>query len=423
MANMNVAKGFSNTNQQGGRQTADESKEPYVDRKKWLWTMGGVVPSLPLIGGALYWYSGLEIMLWLVIAFVYTILPALDYWIGTDQHNPPESAVKALESNRFYRYLTYLYIPIQYTVFVWGAWAVTQWDLSWFGYLGVALSVGGVGGVGINTAHELGHKKATLERWLSKITLAQTCYGHFFVEHNRGHHKNVATPADPASSRMGESFYSFLPRTVIGSAKSAWQLEKDRLQRQGKSVWHWQNENLQAWAMSVVLWGVFLAIFGWVLLPFLLIQAIYGFSLLEAVNYVEHYGLARQKLSNGRYERCQPEHSWNSNHLITNLLLYHLQRHSDHHANPTRRYQALRHYSDAPQLPSGYAGMILLAYFPPLYYRVMDHRVVEHYDGDLSKANLQPSKAQQLLQKWRSKTDSKHMNSRANHGSYSSMNM
>lgn len=384
--------------------TTASTQTVYVDRKKWLWALGTIVPALPFVGGGLFLWTGWELALWFAIFFVYGVIPILDYMIGEDWNNPPEDAVASLERSQFYRVVTYLYIPLQYTGFVFGAWAIVQWDLSWFGYLGIALSVGGVGGVGINTAHELGHKKEKLERWLSKITLAQTFYGHFYVEHNRGHHKNVATPDDPASARMGESLYAFLPRTVINSARSAWRLEQERLQRQGKSVWHWSNDNLQAWSMSIILWGVMLGVFGWIILPFLLIQAVYGFSLLEVVNYVEHYGLVRQKLENGRYERCKPEHSWNSNHIVTNLLLYHLQRHSDHHANPTRRYQALRHFDEAPQLPSGYAAMVFLAYFPPLFFRVMDHRVVKHYDGDLTQANLQPSKADKLMAKWQNIT-------------------
>jgi alkane 1-monooxygenase len=130
------------------------------------------------------------------------------------------------------------------------------------------------------------------------------------------------------------------------------------------------------------------------------IQAVVGFSLLEAVNYLEHYGLLRQKTENGRYERCSPAHSWNSDHIVTNIFLYHLQRHSDHHANPTRRYQTLRSFDGAPNLPSGYASMIVLAYFPPLWRKVMDPRVLAHYGGDVAKANLQPAKRQKLLAKY-----------------------
>jgi alkane 1-monooxygenase len=257
-----------------------------------------------------------------------------------------------------------------------------------------------VNGVAINTAHELGHKKGKLDRWLARISLAPTFYGHFYVEHNRGHHKNVSTPVDPASSRMGETFWAFWPRTVVGSLRSAWHLEAERLARSGKGVWSLSNENLQSWAMSVVLWGAVLAVFGWVALPFLLIQAVYGFSLLEVVNYLEHYGLLRRTLPDGRVERCMPEHSWNSNHMVTNLFLYHLQRHSDHHANPTRHYQALRHFEESPQLPAGYAAMVLLAYIPPLWFAVMDKRVIRHYRGDLSRINWYGPRREALMARY-----------------------
>jgi alkane 1-monooxygenase len=145
---------------------------------------------------------------------------------------------------------------------------------------------------------------------------------------------------------------------------------------------------------------VLVGLFGAGILPYLLLQAVLAFSLLEAVNYLEHYGLLRQTLPNGRYERVTPRHSWNNNHLTTNLFLYHLQRHSDHHANPTRRYQALRHFDDSPQLPAGYAAMIVLAYFPPLWRRVMDKRVLAHYGGDVTLANIQPGKRDRVLARY-----------------------
>jgi alkane 1-monooxygenase len=204
---------------------------------------------------------------------------------------------------------------------------------------------------------------------------------------------------------MGETFWAFLPRTVVGSAKSAWGIEAERLRRLNKSVWSIDNENLQAWAMTVVMFGGLTVWLGPWALVFLVVQAIYGFCLLEVVNYLEHYGLVRQKLPDGRYERCQPKHSWNSNHVVTNLLLYQLQRHSDHHANPTRRYQALRHFDDSPQLPSGYAGMILIAYFPWIWFRQMDPLVVAHHGGDLSKANLHPAARERLLARYAPKAE------------------
>jgi alkane 1-monooxygenase len=211
----------------------------------------------------------------------------------------------------------------------------------------------------------------------------------------------VATPEDPASARLGESFWAFLPRTVSGSLTSAWKLERERLQRDGTSTWSLHNNILNAWAMTVVLFGALTAIFGVTVLPFLLLQMVLGFPLLEVVNYLEHYGLLRQRRPDGRYERTRAEHSWNSNNVASNVLLYHLQRHSDHHANPTRRYQALRHFDEAPQLPTGYAGMILLALVPPLWRRVMDPRLIAHYGGDLSRANIHPPSRDRLLARHR----------------------
>jgi alkane 1-monooxygenase len=267
--------------------------------------------------------------------------------------------------------------------------------------IGLALTVAMVSGIAINTAHELGHKRASIERWLSRVALAQSGYGHFYIEHNRGHHVRVATPEDPASARLGESFYAFLPRTVLGSVRSAWELERTRLARLGSSPWSPRNDILDAWAMTIVLFAALVAGFGVVVLPYLLIQAAIGFSLLEVVNYLEHYGLLRQRRDDGRFERTRPEHSWNSNNTASNVLLYHLQRHSDHHANPIRRYQALRHVDDAPQLPTGYAGMILLAVIPPLWRRIMDHRVLDHYRGELDRANLKPGLRRQVLERYR----------------------
>jgi len=268
-----------------------------------------------------------------------------------------------------------------------GTWVATTAALNPWQWLGLVVTVGIVSGGGINTAHEWGHKRGRLADALSKLSLAPAAYGHFHVEHNRGHHRNVATPTDPASARMGESYWSFLPRTMIGSVRSAWRIERLRLSAQGRSCWNVRNDILQAWSLTVVLYAALITAFGWMALPFLLAQALYGAALLEAVNYIEHYGLLRQSDKNGRFERCGPEHSWNSNRVVSNLMLYQLQRHSDHHANPRRPYQTLRHFDDSPQLPAGYAALIPLVYFPRLWFRLLDHRVRAHYGGDLTRAN------------------------------------
>lgn len=390
---------------QSSSSAAAQTSVPWVDGKRYLWLMSPFVPIIALAFLALAYYNGGGIALFGMFSFFYILLPILDTLIGTDANNPPKSAIANLEEDRYYRWIVYAYIPLQYAVTIFGALFVATHDLSWWEYIGTIFTVGVVNGVAINTAHELGHKKPKLERWLSKITLAPVAYGHFYVEHNKGHHRWVATPNDPASSRMGESFWSFLPRTVIGSAKSAWNIEKDRLARRNQSVWNKDNDNLQAWGMTLVLFALLTVWLGWIVLPFLIIQAAYGASLLEVVNYLEHYGLLRPYDKNkGRYMPCEPEHSWNSNNIITNLFLYQLQRHSDHHANPTRRYQSLRHFDESPELPSGYATMLTLAYFPPIWFKIMDHRVAAHYKGDLTLANLQPSKREKLLKRWQTAT-------------------
>ena len=365
----------------------------WTDRKRLAWLVGPVVPVLPFAAGFWVHLTGLTLFWWFGPLFVFAFIPLLDWAIGSDASNPPDSVIHQLEEDRYYRWLTYLFIPFQYAALIWSCWIWSTGHLDLVSAIGLAATNGVVAGIAINTAHELGHKSETAERWMSKIALAQTFYGHFFVEHNRGHHVRVATPEDPASARLGESFWAFLPRTVYGSFISAWELESERLKRGNKPVWSLRhNEVLQAWGMSFALFAALVFAFGWIILPFLIIQSVKGFMLLEAVNYLEHYGLLRQKKADGRYERCEPRHSWNSNILASNVFLYHLQRHSDHHANPMRRYQALRHFDEAPELPFGYATMILLAVIPPLWFRVMDPKVNAHYGGDLSKANVLVSK-------------------------------
>jgi alkane 1-monooxygenase len=358
------------------------------DPKRYAWLLGLLVPLLPFVAWGLAVSTGLRIF-WFVGPFVvFVLIPLLDLAIGPDGKNPPEASLLRLEEDRYYRWCTYAYVPLQYASLVLACWCWSRGRLPFVDSVGLALTVGFVGGIAINTAHELGHKRDRVERWLSKVALAQSGYGHFFVEHNRGHHVRVATPEDPASSRYGESFYAFWPRTVLGSLESSCGIERSRLARLGSSFWTWRNDVLNAWAMTIVLYAALVISFGRAILPFLVLQAVIGFSLLEVVNYLEHYGLLRQNGPDGRYERCLPSHSWNSNHVVSNVFLYQLQRHSDHHAHPVRRYQALRSFDNVPNLPSGYATMILIALVPPLWRWVMDKRVTAHYGGDLSRANL-----------------------------------
>ena len=372
----------------------------WTDPKRYVWLLGLLVPLLPFVAWGLASWSGLTVFWFAGPLVVFGVIPLLDWAIGTDAENPPTSALSALEDDRYYRWCTWAFIPIEYAALVLACWLFSRGGLSVVARVGLVSTVACVSGIAINTAHELGHKREGLERWLSKIALAPSAYGHFFVEHNRGHHVRVATPEDPASARFGESFYSFLPRTVAGSLRSSLAIERARLERSGTPFWSIKNDVLNAWAMTVVLFAALVASFGVGILPYLLLQAALGLSLLEVVNYLEHYGLQRQRRGDGRYERCLPSHSWNSNNVVSNVFLYHLQRHSDHHANPTRRYQALRSFDESPNLPSGYATMILVAWIPPLWRRVMDGRVVRHYGGDMTRANIQPSKRAAVLARY-----------------------
>jgi alkane 1-monooxygenase len=378
----------------------DAAVTAWRDTKRPLWPLALVVPVLPFTALLLAAATGSAWAWWLTPLFILGVIPVIDLLVGDDRANPPDEAVPALQASPYYRWITYLFLPTQYAALAVTCAAWTR-DPGWAGSAGLVLTAGLVNGIAINTAHELGHKRESVERWLSKIALAPTGYGHFFVEHNRGHHVRVATPEDPASSRLGESFWRFWPRTVLGSLRSAWRLETSRHRLRDRSPWSLRNDVLNAWAMTALLFTVLTVAFGVEVLPFLVLQALVGFTVLELVNYLEHYGLLRRRNAAGRYEKVDPRHSWNSDRLTTNVFLFQLQRHSDHHANPLRRYQTLRSFDVSPQLPAGYATMLLIALIPPLWRRIMDPRVLAHYGGDVSLANRAPSVSAPASRRWR----------------------
>lgn len=363
----------------------------YSDRKRHLWLFSVFIPLIPFAGMGLMNWSGQEWMLWIPLVFLYLVIPLLDHLFPNDRSNPPEQVVPQLEADLYYRVLNHITVPLHFLVLVAGAWFVANNDLGWSGLLALSLTVGAISGFGINTGHELGHKKEVADRLAARLVLAVPFYGHFSSEHNAGHHAQVATPEDSASARFGESIYRFVLREIPGGLKRGWRLESRRLERRGFGTWSWRNEILQSYAISAGLYGGLLMAFGMVILPFLLIQTAFAWWQLTSANYIEHYGLLREKGPDGRYERCQPHHSWNANHIASNLLTFHLERHSDHHAYAARRYQSLRNFEDVPQLPSGYFGMFLLAYVPPLWRKVMDPRVLALVDGDLDRVNRGPA--------------------------------
>jgi len=374
----------------------------YVDRKRWLWSLSVLYPLQPFLGIWLHAETGNQAWLLLPLFLGYVVAPFQDWLLGEDENNPPEEVVIQLDRDRYYRFLTYAVVPLHFIALFGAAWWAGTQELSWWAFIGLAIVAGMGSGLGINTGHELGHKKAAFERNLAKIVLAVPVYGHFWIEHNRGHHRDVSTPDDPASSRMGESIYKFALREVPGAFNRAWAIEKDRLERRGRSVWSSNNQILQSMALSLVVQLGLLIAFGWLMIPFLILHNIFAWWQLTSANYVEHYGLLRLKEANGKFERCQPWHSWNSNHIYSNLVLFHLERHSDHHAHPLRRYQSLRHFDDLPTLPSGYFGSYLLAYVPWIWYRVMDKRLLAlpHIQGDLNKVNIDPGKRQMIYEKY-----------------------
>ena len=383
-------------------QLADGQTIHFVDRKRWFWLLSVLYPLHPLLGITLHAVTGDEVWLLLPLFSAYVLAPTLDWILGEDQNNPAPEIVPQLDADPFYRVLTYIVVPMHFVSLIVSAWWAATAELSWWAFGGLAIVAGISSGLGVNTGHELGHKKSRLERSLAKIVLSVPFYGHFCIEHNRGHHRDVATPADPASARMGESIYRFARREIPGAFIRAWKIESDRLRRRQLSVWNRDNQIIQSGLLAFCLQASLVWIFGWSMLIFLALHNVLAWWQLTSANYVEHYGLLRLRDSAGRYERCQPWHSWNSNHIFSNLVLFHLQRHSDHHAHPIRRYQTLRHFDDLPSLPSGYFGVYLLAYVSPLWFRVMDRRLLglAHVRGDLEKVNIDPTARDRIIRRY-----------------------
>lgn len=310
------------------------------------------------------------------LVYAFGIIPLIELLFRPDPTNLTEAEHELVKNDPLYDFLVRLMVPIQYAFLIWFFFAVSEEGLGNLALAGRITAMGMLCGVvGINVAHELGHRTTSLDRFLAKALLLTSLYTHFYIEHNRGHHRNVATPNDPASARQGESIYAFWFRAMTGSYLNAWKLERERLLRSDKSFWSLHNEMVRFQLMQLALIAIVVIAFGWMTALFFLFAALMGGSLLETVNYIEHYGLLRQVNERGRYERVMPVHSWNSNHILGRLLLFELTRHSDHHYKASKPYQLLDHMNEAPQLPTGYPGMMLLSLVPPLFFVVMNRRV------------------------------------------------
>ncbi len=300
---------------------------------------------------------------------MFGVLTVLDYLAGKD---PSQPAADAREIT-LYKWIALAVLPVQCASLLWGLHVFTTVDFNWIGKLGWILSVGAISGtVAITAAHELIHRSSRLEQWAGGILLSSVCYGGFKIEHIYGHHVHVSTPDDASSARYGQSIYAFVPQAVWHNIKNSWRLEVRRLQRRGLPAW--RNEILLWSGLSIVFAAAIWLTFGAAGALFFVGQSVIAFCELEVINYIEHYGLARRKTEQG-YERVAPIHSWNSNYRLMNWFQLNLARHSDHHAHASRRYQELRHFDEVPQLPGGYSAMILLALFPPLWFRIIHPRI------------------------------------------------
>lgn len=330
------------------------------------------VPLSVIVG----WYLG-GWLTFLTPILVFGLVPLLDLVFGDNKENPTEEEEKELKERKSFRILTWIGMPVTLGLVIWGLYIVFTNTLSFLEFIGFTVSIGLSSGIiGINISHELQHRvNNKFEPMLARFMLLSTLYMHWAIEHVTGHHRWVSTPEDPATAKLGQSFYRFWPQTVFKGFLSAWKFENERKDHKGKKFVLLRNRIFQYLIYEILFVILIYFIFGLASLFFFLIQSFIAISLLEAINYIEHYGLLRKKQENGRYERPQPVHSWNSSKRLTNWYLFNLQRHSDHHYRPGRRYQILRHFEESPQLPTGYAGMVLLALVPPLFKRVMNHRI------------------------------------------------
>lgn len=314
-------------------------------------------------------------MVWIPLGIAFLLIPLLEVFIRPDGRNPDAAQEEMMRKDPVYDVLLYLVVPFQYLVLFWFLQDMRH-DMPTVDRIGKLLVMGLYCGVfGINVAHELGHRVNKAEQWMAKALLLTSLYEQFYIEHNKGHHKNVATPGDPSSARMGEPLYLFWVRSISGVYTGAWHIANDEMKKQGLPAFHWKNEMLQLQLLEVLFCAAIAYFFGLPVMGYFIIAAIVGSLLLETVNYIEHYGLSRRPTTEGRYERTMPHHSWNSDHVVGRLLLFELSRHSDHHYMASRKYQILRHHDDAPQLPTGYPGSMLLATIPPLWFRVMNGKV------------------------------------------------
>lgn len=344
-------------------------------------------PFIVLLAAA-FAFANKGIVTYIPVIYAFVFIPLLELLLKPQTSNLLAAEEEIAKADKTYDFILYAIVPLQYALLIQFLFCFQQPGLTPIDITGRILSMGLLCGVfGINVAHELGHRVNQAEQWMAKALLLTSQYIHFFIEHNKGHHKNVATHEDPSSARLHESVFAFYPRTIFFSYISAWKIANDELKKKNKR-W-WQHEMLQAQILQLLFIAAIYIVFDWKILLYYMAAAFMGILLLECVNYIEHYGLSRQKKDNGLYERAMPHHSWNSNHVIGRLMLFELSRHSDHHYMASRKYQVLRHHDDSPQMPTGYPGMMLLAHIPPLWFWLM-HRNMRSIQKETNAAATIP---------------------------------
>jgi alkane 1-monooxygenase len=331
---------------------------------------------LVVYAGAWYSFNTTGWQVWMPVVYGFVVIPLFELMIKPDPANMNATEEELARKNKAYDILLYVIVLLQYLLLIKFLYTMSHDELIGYDIAGRIAVMGLMCGVfGINVGHELGHRANLFEQTLAKMLLLTSQYMHFFIEHNKGHHKRVATPEDPSSARLGEMIYTFYFRTVIFSYFSAWQIANKDVKKKNKPVFSLYNEMIQFTLIQSAFVATIFFVFGWLVTLYYLLAALIGILMLETVNYIEHYGLRRKTLADGKYERAMPAHSWNSDHVIGRLMLFELSRHSDHHYLASRKYQVLRHHDDSPQMPTGYPGMMILSLMPPAWFYVMNKRV------------------------------------------------
>lgn len=319
------------------------------------------------------------------------ILPTLDAIVPQDLANPPAEAPLREERRSAFTWILLAYVPVQFAVMAYVLWVASGTPLPWYERLGLVLTLGlANGAIGFTLAHELIHRTSRLEFAFGQVLLLGLAYPHYAVEHVRCHHRHVCTPKDPATARFGENFHLFWPRSVAGQAASAWRMEAERLAKIGRPTWSWDNFLIKMIGLNLVLLVALTLWLGPLGLGLFLVNWVTSVVLLEGANYCQHYGLERREIAPGRYEPQSPRHAWDTYGRFTNYFIVELGRHADHHGQPGRPYQNLRVETGNPRLPASYGAMILLAQIPPLWFRVMNPRVLAWRDADPGLAGALP---------------------------------